>query len=88
MEYRNYGVPQANPDNKEEELAFIGEKGSLGKAIITRVQWRIQESSPKCGGFLPVGVLQSLVGWTVLWWREVFFLLLDSKVGNTVLSER
>ena len=55
-------MPQANPDNKEEELAFIGEKGSLGKAIITRVQWRIQESSPKCGGFLPVGVLQSLVG--------------------------
>ena len=36
MEYRNYGVPHANPENKEEELAFIGEKRSLGKAIITK----------------------------------------------------
>ena len=37
MRCANYGGSEANPENQEGELAFIGKKGELGGAVITKV---------------------------------------------------
>ena len=44
-----------------------------------------EAGSSKYGGFSLVGLLQSMIGWAGLGQREVFFFLLDSKVGKTFL---
>ena len=39
MRYANCGRPQANPENKEGELAFIGEMRGGGACYNQRVHW-------------------------------------------------
>lgn len=79
----NYGRPQANPENKKEEFVFYREKKGFGRQCNhERVHWRklavqSMETSHWLGSY-------SLIGWAV---TRVFFFLLDSRVGNTFLSE-
>lgn len=53
--YANYGGPQANPENTEEELAFIGKRRELGGAV-TPKEWE-RAQSPKYEGFSLVGLV-------------------------------
>ena len=65
QETANYGEPEANPENKGQELAFIAERRGANRGlVITRVSVG-RAGRPQYGGFSLVGWQQSLIGWAV-----------------------